>query len=144
MTMPIIDLQVFSHFAIPANPNWIRSLIGNGVIGAYLLLRDGRPLYAGRSDSCLATRLVQHELLSQASHLFWEVCRDPVRAFHCEAFLFDSSHGLPGFLNRVHPARPAGYEGDCPFCSINVADVRQLLARRRALIGTRPQHKRGS
>lgn len=142
MTTPIIDLQVFSHFAVPADPAWIRSMIPDGVLGAYLLLRDSRPFYIGRSDSCLASRLVRHEFLSQASHLLWEVCRDPVRAFHCEAFLFDSSRGLPGFLNRVHPARPVGYHGDCPFCSINVADIRQLLARWRAPIDTGHQENR--
>lgn len=139
MTTPIIDLQAFSCFAVPADPAWIRSMIPDGVLAAYLLLKDCRPFYVGRSGSCLASRLVRHELLGQASHLLWEVCRDPLRAFHCEAFLYDSSRGLPGFLNRVHPARPAGYQGDRPFCSISVVDVCQLLGRWRAPIGTTPR-----
>jgi hypothetical protein len=128
MTTPVIHMQAFDRFAVPADAAWIRSMIPEKVVGAYVLLRDGQPFYVGRSDSCLLSRLVRHELLGHASHLTWEICRDPVRAFFCEAFLYDSSRELSGFLNCVHPARPARYQGNCPFCSIRAADVRQVLA----------------
>jgi hypothetical protein len=137
MSLPVLHPQAFSRFAIPADPAWIRSMVPEGVAGAYLLLREGRPFYVGRSDSCLAGRLTRHELLGQASHLLWEVCRDPVRAYHCEAYLYDSSRHTPGFLNRVHPARPAGYEGGCPFCSIEAEHIQSLIKRWRAPMANR-------
>lgn len=139
MTTPILRAQAFSRLGVPADPDWIRGMIPEGVLGAYLLLRNGRPFYAGRSDSCLATRLAGHELLGQATHLLWEICDDPVRAFYCEAFLYDSSRHVSGFLNRVHPARPAGSKGECPFCSIEADQIRSVLERWRAPAGPRPR-----
>jgi hypothetical protein len=141
MTTPVIHMRAFSRFAIPADPAWIRSMIPEEVVGAYLLLKHGRPFYVGRSDNCLVSRLVRHERLEQASHLIWEVCRDPARAFYCESFLYDSSREVPGFLNRVHPARPVGHHAECPFCAIRAADVRQILTRWRSRPGGGPTRK---
>jgi hypothetical protein len=132
MSQAIISHEAFARIAVPADTAWIRALIPERVLGAYMLLRGSSPLYAGRSDTCLATRLTGHELLPRASHLVWEVCRDPVRAFHCEAFWYDRCRDLPGFLNRVHPARPVGHDRGCPFCTVNVAGLGAALAGWRA------------
>lgn len=118
----------FGRTAVPADPAWIRAMLPPGVVGAYILLDGSSPFYVGRSDSCLAGRLVHHEYLAEASHVFWEVCRDSVRAFHCESFWYDRSGGSHRLRNRIHPARPAGHSGGCPFCSIRAADLRTLLA----------------
>ncbi len=123
--------EAFGPFAIPATPQWIRAMVPEGVVGAYLLLKGERPFYVGRSDNCLANRLCGHELLDEASHVVWEVCRDPVRAFHCEAFWYDRSRGTPSLRNRVHPARPAGFDGECPFCSISAESIRAAIKRGR-------------
>lgn len=127
MSIPQLHLEAFSRFAVPAEPAWVRNMIPTGVVGTYVLLRRGRPFYVGRSDHCLVSRLIGHEYLPRASHVVWEICRDPVQAFHREAYLYDDSRRLPGFLNRVHPARPAGHTGECPFCAITADHLRHLI-----------------
>jgi hypothetical protein len=104
------------RMAFPFVPRVVRGLIPPHTIGAYLLVRDARPVYVGRSDHCLRCRLSDHELLGSASHFFWEPFRDAVRAFHFEAIWFHRLSGMLGFLNRAHPARPSGHTADCPFC----------------------------
>ncbi len=117
----------FGRTAVPAEPAWIRAMLPRGVVGAYVLLNGPAPFYVGRSDSCLAGRLLRHEYLDDATHIFWEVCRDPVRAFHYEAFWYDHAGGPLTLRNRIHPARPVGHHGPCPFCSIETEDLRSLL-----------------
>lgn len=118
----------FGRMAVPAIPAWVRAMLPLGVIGAYVLLKGPKPFYVGRSDSCLAGRLVRHEYLAEASHVMWQICRDPVRAFHCEAFWYDRAGGTRCLRNRVHPARPAGHTGSCPFCEVDVGGLRAALS----------------
>lgn len=117
----------FGRIAVPARPAWIRAMLPPNVVGAYVLLNGPTPFYVGRSDSCLANRLLHHEYLPEATHVYWEVCRNPVLAFHCEAFWYDHAGGSGTLRNRVHPARPVGHDGPCPFCSINGDAVRSLF-----------------
>ena len=129
-----LDTVPIDRIAIPAATTWIRAMIPSRLPGVYLFLsRQGQPLYVGRSDSCLLSRLAQHEMLHHATHVVWNVCRDPVRAFFEEAYLYDRYKGDGSLLNMIHPARPHGYDGDCPFCSIDVSSVRQVIEAGRAI-----------
>lgn len=112
------DDGAINRLAIPADPSWLRTLIPSGVIGSYLLLDKDRPIYVGRSDTCLQSRLTHHELLGSASHVIWEICSSVRRAFHIEAFWYDRLKPK-GLLNQVHPARPSGDSRPCPFCGID-------------------------
>ena len=123
-----IWLASFGRTAVPAQPAWIRSMLPTGVVGAYVLLKGPDPFYVGRSDSCLAGRLLRHEHLTATTHVFWEVCRDPIRAYHCEAYWYDYARASRTLLNRVHPARPAGHTDPCPFCSIDSGAMQTLMA----------------
>ena len=93
-------------------------LLPAGVVGAYLLLADTEPIYAGRSDNCLRSRLLRHPLAKQASHVLWEACRTAYHAYCMEAFWFHKLRSRPQFRNRLHPARPASLTSvSCPFCA---------------------------
>jgi hypothetical protein len=104
--------------ALPASANWIRPFMPPGVAGAYLLLKGDQPLYVGRSDTCLRTRLLGHEHLGAASHLVWARCDTARQAYHLESYWYDRLQAHGGLLNRVHPARPAETDEVCPFCAI--------------------------
>lgn len=97
-------------------PKLLRAVLPSRVIGTYLLLKSSKPIYVGRSDSCLLTRLCNHELLDQATHVVWEPCESAKKAFCLEASWYHcyAKHGM--LLNQIHPAKPAGYEKNCPFC----------------------------
>lgn len=115
------------RLALPAEPGWIRALIPSGHVGAYLLLRDNMPIYVGRSDRCLRRRLCGHEKIAEASHIVWEPCRDPLRAFYLEALWYDQLSHLPSLRNQIHPARPEGNGTPCPFCSLDAWAVKAIL-----------------
>lgn len=103
---------------VPADPRWFKALLPPGVLGAYLLLQGDKPFYVGRSDHCLRTRLIGHNLLARATHVCWEVCRSPVHAFHAEAYWYDHFKEVGRLRNLVHPARPTGDCRPCPFCTL--------------------------
>lgn len=115
------------RLALPADPAWIRALVPSGYAGAYLLLQGHTPIYVGRSDRCLRRRLCQHEKLAEASHLVWQPCRDPLRAFYLEAFWYDQMNQLSSMRNLIHPARPDGRNEPCPFCSVDAQSVMAVL-----------------
>lgn len=117
-----------ARHAYPMRPEIIRGFLPPGYSGAYMLLRAGRPIYVGRSDTCLRLRLASHPHVAKASHVMWEICRDPWQAFVLEAALFHRLQHVPDVLNRVHPGKPAPYTRGCPFCSAgDVAALRRLL-----------------
>jgi hypothetical protein len=115
------------RFAVPADPRWLHVLLPAGVIGTYLLFRNGRVFYVGRSDHCLRTRLTDHSLLREASHVCWEACKSPEQAFRLEAYWYDALKPAGGLLNVVHPARPEGDLRTCPFCDLRGVSVRAAL-----------------
>jgi hypothetical protein len=116
------------RFAFRARPRVIQALISVDLIGAYILLRDGHPIYIGRSDTCLRSRLINHGLLTACEHVVWQICASPQLAFHQEAACFHELSGTPGCLNRIHPARPWGQRSGCPFClrGVRAAVLRAL------------------
>ena len=116
--------RVALTFAAPARhafalrPAVIRALVTAGTPGVYLLLRDGRPVYIGRSDTCVQTRLASHPHLGLATHFVWHPCRGPLHAFHVESYWFHLLQDQGGAANLIHPARPAGHGEPCPFCHV--------------------------
>ncbi len=105
------------RYAFRFDSNVVRAMLPAGVIGAYLLLRRNAPVYIGRSDHCLRSRLANHPMLGRATHVAWEPCRGPFQAFCLEAFWYHRILTLDQHKNLVHPARPAHDERGCPFCS---------------------------
>lgn len=117
------------RFAFALTSAMVRAIIPSGRVGVYLLLLDESPLYVGRSDTCIRTRLAGHPMLGRATHFSWQPCRDAVHAFHLEAFWYHAlrESGLP-IRNQTHPARPAGLKQTCPFCrSTELDSLRQAL-----------------
>ena len=111
-------------------PMIVRSLVPKGLAGVYLLGRApsvGRftPIYVGRSDTCLCTRLVRHELQAVATHFAFELVGNPIRAFTQECSLYHT-HLDGGLRNIIHPDSPAGLGLACPFCSHLGGDLAQL------------------
>jgi hypothetical protein len=118
------------RFAFELTPATVRAVIPKGALGVYLLLKNGTPLYVGRSDSCVRERLATHAIDGVATHFAWEPCGDDHRAFVLESFWYHHMRDLPGILNVVHPARPVGSNGRCPFCEDgDVAALAYALSR---------------
>lgn len=105
-----------ARHAFPFMPRVIRALVAPGVPGVYLLLKEGRAVYVGRSDSCVQTRLASHPYLQVASHFVWQPCRSRLHAFHMESYWYHLLHDAGAGANLIHPARPAGDAEPCPFC----------------------------
>lgn len=112
------------RFAFQFSPEVVYTLIPRKIVGTYLLMKHGTPIYVGRSDHCLQKRLSSHPLLTYASHFVWEVCPSPLQAFCLESFWFHGLQNKSQLLNIIHPARPVGFEGLCPFC--NTKDIKAL------------------
>jgi hypothetical protein len=106
-----------ARFAFVATPAVLRALVAQGKPGAYTLLQMGLPIYVGRSDHCLQTRLVGHPLLPVATHVAWQTCSSPLEAYRLESAWFHQLRAAPSLINKIHPARPAGADFNCPFCS---------------------------
>lgn len=112
-----LEFGVQARFAFVATPAVLRALVEPGWPGAYTLLQTGLPIYVGRSDHCLQTRLTGHPLLPLATHVAWQTCATPLQAYRLEAAWFHALEAAPSLINKIHPARPAGAELNCPFCS---------------------------
>ncbi len=110
-----VEFSPVEAIAIPAKCKWIRSMLPLKTTGAYLLVSKNVPFYTGRSDSCLLTRLCNHEYLDRASHIVWEVCNSDIRAYHQECYWYKKYHKNSDFLNRIEPARPKGDMLRSPF-----------------------------
>lgn len=94
----------------------VRATVPPNTAGAYLLMKGTHPIYVGRSDRCVQTRLASHPLIGSATHFVWEACPTPWQAFSLEAAWFHHLSGRPGFLNKIHPARAPNLISACPFC----------------------------
>jgi len=115
-----------ARLAFRFTPETIRLHIPGQVVGSYLLLAHRHPVYIGRSDTCLRRRLETHPLLGTATHVTWEAASSPDRAFLSEAFWYHELQRDHEVLNLVHPARPAGSDRSCPYCSPGQAERRAL------------------
>lgn len=118
--MSIVAELVFDEprqHAFAAIPAVVRMFVPPKLPGVYMLLRKDAPFYVGRSDSCVQNRLVGHHLLPFASHVAWQPCANPLHAFRLESAWFHALRVTTELANQIHPARPAGEENSCPFCS---------------------------
>lgn len=122
------------RFGYIANPARLRVTIPAQAVGVYMLLKSSAPFYVGRSDHCLLTRLCGHELLAEATHVVWEPCITVEQAFHMESAWFHILGAVSALSNQIHPARPADYYRNCPFC-----DTRDIVALEYALPHLRTQ-----
>ena len=115
-----VDFQqeALDPIAFRATPKTISALVPDNTIGTYLLLNHNTPVYVGRSDTGLKSRLMQHEHLHGATHVLWSPRSSPLRAYLLEAAWYHRIQELPQeSLNQVHPARPDTESGlVCPFC----------------------------
>jgi hypothetical protein len=94
----------------------VRATIPASIVGVYCLLVEAIPVYIGRSDRCLLTRLAQHPLENIATHFIWEPSRERWAAFCLESYWWHRLSEFPDLENRIHPARPKGIDRRCPHC----------------------------
>lgn len=113
---PRLELGDFPHPAWRFLPEVVRQIVPANTPGVYALFVDRRPVYVGRSDRCLRSRLVRHNHAALASHFSWRAARSAWQAFALESAWFHwmVEHGQG--LNAIHPAKPVGSHGVCPFC----------------------------
>jgi hypothetical protein len=100
--------EPISRLGFRFDPAVVRATIPASVAGVYCLLVDERPIYIGRSDCCLATRLARHPLADVATHFLWEPSRERWRAFCLESYWWHRLNEFPDLQNQIHPARPNG------------------------------------
>lgn len=96
----------------------IRATVPAQCPGAYCLFRGADPVYVGRSDHCVRTRLSVHPLLGFASHFTWTPTSTPWTAFLNESAWWHALNFKPEVRNQIHPARPVGITRTCPFCNV--------------------------
>lgn len=130
----ILDATEWRRAAYRMEPTVLRALIPSGVPGTYVLLRDNEPVYVGRSDTCVLRRLCTHEHALDATHVTWEPSSTPERAFYLEAALFHTLMPKGRLINQLHPAKPAGYDKNCPFCGTGVDRALSFALRQRSAI----------
>lgn len=138
MMGPIVTIVEVAarRFALRLVPETVRAVVPPDEFGAYMLLRRGRPVYVGRSDLCVRTRLVTHPLLGIATHFVWEPCRSRISAFALESFWFHRLHGKADVMNLIHPASPEDSGVPCPFCSSGEMDaLARVLTRQQTPAG---------
>ncbi|MEO9322233.1 hypothetical protein ABFT23_02000 [Nocardioides sp. C4-1] len=103
-------------------PWLIRTLLPPTTIGAYVLWESDRPVYAGRSDTSLRRRLLEHAGRRSAEYFSYDAASSVSAAFDMECSLF---HALgSGLRNSIHPQRPYDRHHDCAFCASSVAHAR--------------------
>lgn len=111
--------------------NILRSLIPKDKIGVYVLgnisLSRFYPIYIGRSDKCLLTRLLTHNYKDKATHVAWRLTSSIRQAFYQECCLYHT-YEEQGFLNDIHPASPKGSRLICPVCSYTNMDIQSLIS----------------
>jgi len=98
-------------------PSLVRTLIRQRHAGTYVLYRRGKPVYVGRSDYDLATRLTTHARCGRAHYFGFNLHPDADRAYDMECALFHSLRAITS--NRVHPASPKGWRRRCFICAAN-------------------------
>ncbi|MFF4197470.1 GIY-YIG nuclease family protein [Nonomuraea sp. NPDC001831] len=99
----------------------VRALIPAGLIGTYMLYRNARPVYVGRSDSDLRQRLLRHAGNRRGEHFTYDVHFTPLQAFEVECSLF---HTLRAQIeNVIHPDQPDHMSARCPFCHSTLVET---------------------
>jgi hypothetical protein len=143
--LPEIAFESPWRLAFRADRRTLARLIPPHTIGTYLLLRGGSPIYIGRSDCCLRSRLVSHERLGSAEHVVWEIYTSAMAAFYSEAAWFHRLVTSKYCLNQIHPAAPLGGAATCPLCEPGAAEaLEHALRRRRVELGGAGGGSRGA
>jgi hypothetical protein len=111
-------------------PDVVREVVEAGRVGSYVLGDDEDGFmgkYAGRSDSCLQSRLATHNHLFDYDYFIFRYARDVEEAFRQEC---ETYHVLkmqrPVLGNVIHPAAPALSGLKCPYCGFS-ADIAALF-----------------
>lgn len=110
-----------SRVALRFTRSVVNMQIPTGTIGAYLLMEHeqegARPLYVGRSDTCLRRRLSRHPLRGRATHFVVAPARNSHQAYAIESYWYHQYRSAGRTIrNQIHPASPAGTGRHCPFC----------------------------
>jgi hypothetical protein len=103
-------------------PWLVRSLLPVETIGTYVLWDRKAPFYAGRSDTSLQRRLVEHARVHRDTYFTFDVSHTADLAFDMECSLFHALHGR--LRNQIHPGRPGYSTATCPFCRDHLLQVR--------------------
>ncbi len=113
-------------------PDVIRGVVSPGRSGAYLLGYSDRGafriVYVGRSDSCLRTRLLGHELMYEVEYMVFRYTANVREAFLHECEYWHACADSPELVNRVHPATPRDDPRPCPYCEFARRMARMRLA----------------
>jgi hypothetical protein len=129
-----LKLVEWRRAAYRMDPAVLRACIPVDVPGTYVLLRGTDPVYVGRSDTCTLRRLCTHEHAMSATHVTWEPSISRERAFWLEAAMFHTLYPTAQLLNQRHPAKPAGYDKNCPFCGAGVDRALSIALGKRSAI----------
>ena len=105
-------------------PDVIRTVVQKNRPGAYILGDEvcGRFVfkYVGRSDHCLQTRLLTHELLYHCPYFIFSYTDTAKEAFELESkWWHDCINTDIQLINRIHPDSPAGMGLICPYCQFS-------------------------
>ena len=95
-------------------PWLVRALVPEATTGTYVLFAGGHTIYAGRSDTDLQRRLVEHARAQRGEYFDFDAHAHRRASFLTECATF---HAMASALeNRIHPASPASSGYSCPFC----------------------------
>ena len=123
-----IKARARSRLAFRWDNGLLRAAISPDTVGTYLLLRNTAPVYIGRSDTCLLSRLLGHPLRDCTTHVVWERTDSQQMAFSIEAYWFHRYRDLGALLNRIHPTVPSRSVMACPFCALEAISVTEPIS----------------
>lgn len=126
--IPELVFAATARFAMRYSAPLIRALMPVGVPGTYLMFVGTTPVYVGRSDTCLRTRLTTHALLGVATHVSWEPTKTAFHAFVLECDWYHRLEKYSSGFNVIHPARSGGSERVCAFCVDDSEALRVTLS----------------
>lgn len=130
-TEAILEKAEIDYMATPYTTPWITALLPKQTIGAYVLISHGQPIYVGRSDSCLRTRLLNHEHRSKGSHVIWEIKKSSLEAYHQECFWYQALKQK--LINQIAPALPSGIHSISPFLKCDCEELSYKLISERII-----------
>jgi hypothetical protein len=92
------------------------------MVGSYVLYSHRAPIYVGRSDFDVQSRLLDHAGVRRADYFSYQVHPSPEHAYRSECSLF---HAISdGLTNIIHPDSPNGSSAVCEFCVKQLAEAR--------------------
>lgn len=113
-------------------PEVVRQVVAPGKSGVYMLgdmiENEFQIRYVGRSDSCLQTRLLNHNHLYKFSYFYFLYTDSPKEAFRLEAKWWHAcvDFDIP-IINKIHPDSPGNAGLVCPYCQF-AQSVKQSIA----------------